>query len=101
MTMRPIAETLLYDDAMRLVMSEAHPTDRIERVPLADAGWPRSRRRSRADGCAAVRSRRMDGYAVIAADTSGAGDACAKMLTRVDARLYRGSADARRRGWRM
>ena len=37
MTMRPITETLLYDDAMRLVMSEARPISRTERVALADA----------------------------------------------------------------
>jgi molybdenum cofactor synthesis domain-containing protein len=95
MTMRPIAETLLYDDAMRLVMGEAHPTSRTERVALVEADG----RVVAADLLAAMDvppfdRAAMDGYAVIAADTFGAGTHAPKTLTRVD-RVFTGQVPTR------
>ena len=95
MTMRPIAETLLYDDAMRIVMSEAHPITRTERVPLIEADG----RVVAADLLAAMDvppfdRAAMDGYAVIAADTFGAGTHAPKTLLRVD-RVFTGQVPAR------
>ena len=85
MTMRPITETMLYDDAMRLVMAEARAVTRVESVPLADADG----RVIAADLCAAMDvppfdRAAMDGYAVVAADTVGAGTHSPKTLKRVD-----------------
>ena len=95
MTMRPITETLLFDDAMRLVMSEARPISRTERVALADADG----RAVAADLAAAMDvppfdRAAMDGYAVIAADTVGAGTHSPKTLTRVD-RVFTGEVPRR------
>src|SRR5688572_33221279 len=71
--MRPFTDTLPFDEALRLVHAGARPTGRTERVALSDA-----------DGrvlVTAVTARidvppfdraAMDGYAVIAADTTGA-----------------------------
>jgi molybdopterin molybdotransferase len=96
MTMRPIAETMLYDDAMRIVMSEAHQITRTERVPLIEADG----RVVASDLLAAMDvppfdRAAMDGYAVIAADTFGAGTHSPKTLTRVD-RVFTGQVPARR-----
>ena len=95
MTMRPIAETLLYDDAMRLVMGEARQTTRTERVALVEADG----RVVAADLVAAMDvppfdRAAMDGYAVIAADTFGAGTHAPKSLTRVD-RVFTGQVPTR------
>jgi len=95
MTMRPITETMLYDDAMRLVMAEARQTTRVERVPLADADG----RVVAADLSAAMDvppfdRAAMDGYAVIASDTVGAGTHSPKTLTRVD-RVFTGQVPTR------
>lgn len=95
MTMRPIAETLLYDDAMRIVMGEAHQIARTERVALVEADG----RVVASDVLAAMDvppfdRAAMDGYAVIAADTFGAGTHSPKTLTRVD-RVFTGQVPAR------
>src|SRR6187399_2787130 len=95
MTMRPITETMLYDDAMRLVMGEVRETTRVERVPLADADG----RVVAADLSAAMDvppfdRAAMDGYAVIASDTVGAGTHSPKTLTRVD-RVFTGQVPTR------
>ena len=93
--MRPITETLLYDDAMRMVMESARPIDRTERAPLLDADG----RVAAVDVTAAMDvppfdRAAMDGYAVIAADTFGAGTHAAKVLTRVD-RVFTGQVPRR------
>ena len=95
MTMRPITETLLYDDAMRMVMAEARAITRTEAVPLADADG----RVAAIDLTAAMDvppfdRAGMDGYAVQAADTVGAGTHSPKELKRVD-RVFTGQVPTR------
>lgn len=95
MTMRPIAETMLYDDAMRIVMNAARPIARVERVPITQADG----RVVATDLLAAMDvppfdRAAMDGYAVIAADTFGAGTHAPKTLTRVD-RVFTGEVPTR------
>jgi molybdenum cofactor synthesis domain-containing protein len=93
--MRPIAETLLFDDAVRLVMEAARAIDRTERLPLVEA-----------DGRVAARDvtasldvppfdrAAMDGYAVRAEDTFGAGTHAPRTLRCVD-RVFTGQVPAR------
>jgi molybdenum cofactor synthesis domain-containing protein len=93
--MRPITETLLFDDAVRLVLDAARPIARTERVTLAQA----DDRVAARDVIAAVDvppfdRAAMDGYAVIAADTFGAGSHAPQTLTCVD-RLFTGQVPAR------
>jgi molybdopterin molybdotransferase len=73
-SMRPIRETLPMDEALALVLEAAAPIARTERVRLADA----TGRVLAAPAVAAVDvppfdRAAMDGYAVIAEDTFGAG----------------------------
>ncbi len=93
--MRPIAQTLLYDDAMRLVMAAARPISRTERVPLVDADG----RVVANDVVASVDvppfdRAAMDGYAVVAEDTFGAGTHARKTLACVD-RVFTGQVPSR------
>jgi molybdenum cofactor synthesis domain-containing protein len=93
--MRPITETLLYDDAVRLIMGTAAPIMRTERVALVDAGG----RVVAADVLAAIDvppfdRAAMDGYAVVAEDTFGAGTHAPKTLHCVD-RVFTGQVPAR------
>jgi molybdopterin molybdotransferase len=95
MTMRPITETMLYEDAMRIVMGDARPIARTERVSLAEADG----RVVAADLVAEMDvppfdRAAMDGYAVLAADTVGAGTHAPKTLTRVD-RVFTGQVPTR------
>jgi molybdopterin molybdotransferase len=83
--MRPIKETLLFDDALALVLASVAPIDRHEHVRLTDA-----------DGRVAARDvaalmdvppfdrAAMDGYAVVAEDTFGASPQSPKVLECVD-----------------
>ena len=93
--MRPIAQTLLYDDAMRLVMDAGRPIDRAEIVALMEADG----RVVAADVTATVDvppfdRAAMDGYAVVAADTFGASAQSPKTVVRVD-RVFTGQMPAR------
>jgi molybdenum cofactor synthesis domain-containing protein len=93
--MRPIAQTLLYDDAMRLVMDAGRPIDRAERVVLTEADG----RVVAADVTATVDvppfdRAAMDGYAVVAADTFGASAQSPKTVVCVD-RVFTGQIPAR------
>jgi molybdenum cofactor synthesis domain-containing protein len=93
--MRPIAQTLLYDDAMRLVMEAGRPIDRAERVALMEADG----RVVAADVTATVDvppfdRAAMDGYAVVAADTFGASAQSPKIVVRVD-RVFTGQMPTR------
>src|SRR4051812_45181560 len=93
--MRPIAHTITYDLARKLVSEAAVPIARTERVALADA-----------DGRVAARDitavmdvppfdrAAMDGYAVIAADTSGAGVTHPAQLICID-RVFTGQVPTR------
>ena len=93
--MRPIAQTLLYDDAMRLVMDAGHPIDRVERVALTEADG----RVVAAEVTATVDvppfdRAAMDGYAVVAADTFGASAQSPKKVACVD-RVFTGQIPSR------
>ena len=95
MTMRPIAHTLLYGDAMRMVLDSAIPLERTERVPIAEADG----RVVAADVMATMDvppfdRAAMDGYAVVSTDTVGAGSHSPRTLTCVD-RVFTGQVPAR------
>jgi molybdenum cofactor synthesis domain-containing protein len=73
-TMRPIRETIALEEAIAIVADATSTIDRVERVPLREAGG-----RVIAEAVSAPTDvppfdrAAMDGYAVIAADTFGAG----------------------------
>jgi molybdenum cofactor synthesis domain-containing protein len=93
--MRPIAETLLFDDALRLVMEAARPIDRIERLPIVEADGRVAARDVRASVDVPPFDRAaMDGYAVRAEDTFGAGTHAPRTLRCVD-RVFTGQVPAR------
>jgi molybdopterin molybdotransferase len=95
-TMRPIRETIAVEDAKALALDVATPVDRVERVSLSDAA-------GRVLAVPVVSSidvppfdrAAMDGYAVMARDTFGAGRDTAKLLRLVDT-SYSGEARGRR-----
>jgi molybdopterin molybdotransferase len=93
--MRPFASTMLFDDALRIVRDAAVPISRRERIALADAAG----RVVAADVIAAADvppfdRAAMDGYAVIAADTTGASASAPRSLRCVD-RLFTGQIPGR------
>ena len=93
--MRPIRETLPIDEAMALVLDAATPITRTEAVSLRDA----TGRVLAADAVSAVDvppfdRAAMDGFAVIAEDTFGAGRYEPKMLRCVE-KVYTGQVPTR------
>jgi molybdopterin molybdotransferase len=93
--MRPITETVLFEDAIEMVMREAQPVSRTETVALLAADG----RVASSDVVGAVDvppfdRAAMDGYAVIAEDTFGAGTHAPKTLTCVGT-IYTGQAPSR------
>jgi molybdopterin molybdotransferase len=94
-TMRPIRETLPLDEAMELVLEAAAPVERLERVRLHDAT-------NRVLAIPAVAAAdvppfdraAMDGYAVVAEDTFGAGKYEPKVLRCVE-KVYTGQVPAK------
>lgn len=93
--MRPIRETLPLDEALALVHEAAVPITRTERVPLRDA----TGRVVAAASTAAVDvppfdRAAMDGYAVIAEDTFGAGRYDPKLLRCIE-KVYTGEMPTR------
>jgi molybdenum cofactor synthesis domain-containing protein len=94
-TMRPIRETLPLDEAMALVLDAAAPIERLERVRLHDAT-------GRVLAIPAVASAdvppfdraAMDGYAVVAEDTFGAGKYEPKVLKRIE-KVYTGQVPSK------
>ena len=93
--MRPIAETVLYDDGMRMIMAAATPIDRTEHVALIDAAGRVVAREVIAESDVPPFDRAaMDGYAVVAEDTFGAGTHSPRTLACVD-RVYTGQVPAR------
>ena len=93
--MRPITETLLFDDALDLVMRNASPIERTEVVELLDADG----RVAAGDVTAAVDvppfdRAAMDGFAVVAEDTFGASTHAPKKLRCVGS-VFTGQAPAR------
>jgi molybdopterin molybdotransferase len=94
-TMRPIRETLPMDEAIALVFEAATPITRTERVPLREAGG----RVLASPAVAAVDvppfdRAAMDGYAVIAEDTFGAGRYDPRVLTSIE-KVYTGQVPTR------
>jgi len=93
--MRPIKRTLPIDEARALVFDALPPVTRVERVPLIDAGG----RVAAADVVTAVdvppfNRAGMDGFAVIAEDTFGAGRYEPRVLRAVET-IYTGQTPAR------
>lgn len=93
--MRPIRETISLEEALRLVEGAAHPIDRVERLNIREA----SGRVLAADAVSAhdvppFSRAAMDGYAVLAADTFGAGQYNPKTLTCVE-QVHTGQVPAR------
>jgi molybdenum cofactor synthesis domain-containing protein len=93
--MRPIAETLLFDVALRMVMDAAAPIARTERLPIVRAdGRVASRDVLSAVDVPPFDRAAMDGYAVRAEDTFGAGAHAPASLRAVD-RVFTGQVPAR------
>src|SRR5438552_10247204 len=89
-TMRPIRETIPLEEALAVILDSAAPIVRTERIPLRDAT-------GRVVAAPAVASAdvppfdraAMDGYAVVAEDTFGAGRYEPKVLRCVE-KVYTG-----------
>jgi molybdopterin molybdotransferase len=94
-TMRPIRETIPIGEALALILETAVPVERIDRVSIRDAN-------NRVLAAAAVSTidvppfdrAAMDGYAVIAEDTFGAGRHDPKSLRCIDT-IYTGQVSTR------
>lgn len=94
-TMRPIRETIPVEEAKALLMEAAVPIERTERIPVRDAmdrvlAAPVI---STIDVPPFARAA-MDGYAVIAEDTFGAGRYDAKILRSIET-VYTGAVPSR------
>ena len=94
-TMRPIRETIPLDEALVLLMAAAAPIERTERVSIREA----LNRVLAADAVSAYDvppfdRAAMDGYAVIAEDTFGAGRYEARTLRCVE-KIYTGQVPSR------
>ena len=97
-TMRPIRETIPLDEALGLILDAATPVDRIERVALRDAtGRVVATPVSATVDVPPFDRAAMDGYAVRAEDTFGAGKYDPKILRCVE-KVYTGQTPAREVG---
>jgi molybdopterin molybdotransferase len=95
-TMRPIRETIPLDEALALVMEAAAPIVRSERVPIdAAAGRVIAEPVTAAIDVPPFDRAAMDGYAVIAHDTFGAGRYEPKVLRCIDT-VYTGQVPGTR-----
>lgn len=95
-TMRPIRETIALDDALALILASAAPIDRTERLPLLEtAGRVVSAPLVAAMDVPPFDRAAMDGYAVRAEDTFGAGRSDPKTLQILET-IYTGQAPTRR-----
>jgi len=93
--MRPITSTLAFADALRTVIDAARPIERTESLPLLDADGRVVARDVRATGDVPPFDRAaMDGYAVIAGETTGASASAPRSLRCVD-RVFSGHLPAR------
>ena len=94
-TMRPIRETIPLDEALALVLGQARPIERTERVPIRQASG-----RVLAVGAVSTLDvppfdrAAMDGYAVMAEDTFGAGRYDPKVLRSIE-KVYTGQVPTR------
>ena len=94
-TMRPIRETIPVEEAKALARAAAAPLDRVERIGIANAaGRVVARPVVSSIDVPPFDRAAMDGYAVVAADTFGAGRDNAKHLRLVHT-SYSGDAPAR------
>jgi molybdopterin molybdotransferase len=95
-TMRPIRDTIPLEEALALLLAAAAPIDRTDRVPLREAG-NRVLAGDVASTCDVPPFDRaaMDGYAVIAEDTFGAGRYDAKVLRCIET-VYTGQVASQR-----
>jgi molybdopterin molybdotransferase len=94
-TMRPIRETVPIDEALALLMQNAVPIDRVERIAIAD-GMDRVLAEDVPSSVDVPPFDRagMDGYAVVAEDTFGAGRYEPKVLRCIDT-VYTGEVPSR------
>ncbi len=93
--MRPIRETIPLDEALALILDAGAPVERIERLPLAQAHG----RVAAADALSTMDvppfdRAAMDGYAVRAEDTFGAGRYDPRVLRRIET-VYTGEMPTR------
>ncbi len=94
-SMRPIRETIPLEEARALILESARPVTRIESVPLEQAHARVLARDVVAAADVPPFSRAaMDGFAVIAADTFGAGQFSPKPLRLVE-KVYTGQVPTR------
>jgi molybdenum cofactor synthesis domain-containing protein len=94
-TMRPIRETLPLDEAMALIREAATPIQRTERVSIREAaGRVLANAATAALDVPPFDRAAMDGYAVIAEDTFGAGRYDARVLRCVE-KVYTGQLPTR------
>jgi molybdopterin molybdotransferase len=93
--MRPFTSVIPFDEAVRIVMSAAVPIERTEIVSISDAdGRVLARDVVAPDDVPAFDRAAMDGYAVVAANTSGATADAPRSLTCVG-RLFTGETPTR------
>jgi molybdopterin molybdotransferase len=93
--MRPFTSVIPFEEAVRIVMGAAVPIERTELVSISDAdGRVLARDVVAPDDVPAFDRAAMDGYAVVAADTSGAAADTPRSLTCVG-RLFTGEAPTR------
>jgi molybdopterin molybdotransferase len=96
--MRPIRETIPLDEALSLILDAAPPVDRTERVPLRDAtGRVIATPPSATIDVPPFDRAAMDGYAVRAEDTFGAGKYDPKVLRCVE-KVHTGQVPTRALG---
>ena len=94
-TMRPIRETIPLDEAMALVFELAAPVDRVERVSIREAnGRVLAGEAVSAQDVPPFDRAAMDGYAVVAEDTFGAGRYDPRILRCVE-KIYTGQVPTR------
>jgi molybdopterin molybdotransferase len=94
-TMRPIRETIPLDEALALVMDSVRPIERTERVALGQAsGRVVAERVASSVDVPPFDRAAMDGYAVVAEDTFGAGRYDPRVLRCVE-KVYTGQMPSR------
>jgi molybdopterin molybdotransferase len=94
-TMRPIRETIALEEALALIFEAAGPIARTERIELSDAdGRVLAETMTASMDVPPFDRAAMDGYAVRAEDTFGAGRYDAKVLRAVE-KVYTGSVPSR------
>ena len=93
--MRPLRDTIPFDEALARTLAAATPIERTDRVPLATAhGRVLAETITAADDVPPFNRAAMDGFAVRAEDTLGASAASPRTLRLVDT-IYTGHAPSR------